>query len=383
MNSQKRQPAGQPIGGQFAVTSRAESVVPLTPPSAEGRICEVCLTGVRELSERGWCRSCEKSMTEFETREFSCADCGGEVPRGRLLRKCDDCVRATIRPELLDPNYVGTDIPEFPGAMLAEPHLHGGYDQIDRYPDGALVFRRQRLVHREDGPAVFHSDGRLEYALHGDTLTPPEHDGTLVLASVSDGDRRWEHRSSELKGYVFETHDGYTRYFTADGGVLHREGGPAIVRPDGSGEWWIDGVRVRNPIPDPPDLQTSGTRLEVRTTTTGSRYREDENVAGSANRIKEAMRDARDARVIPGGANAKVTYSTKDRTVRVAVEGLPDHRVYARDEFDTVDGYTPEVQRMVAQLRTIGGAYQRTVAGHHADSTSSNFTLDVVVVPAR
>lgn len=75
------------------------------------------------------------------------------------------------------------------GEKLAVPHPTGGYDEIAN----GRTYRRDGLLHREDGPAVTWQDGTLLY---------------------------------------------YAR------GKLHREDGPAVHGGPGGEEWWRDGKRV-------------------------------------------------------------------------------------------------------------------------------------------
>ena len=66
--------------------------------------------------------------------------------------------------------------------------------------------------HREDGPAVIHSDGSEEWYLNGKLH---REGGPAVYGSGVDG------------------------WFI--NGKLHREGGPAVEFTDGHGEYWVNG----------------------------------------------------------------------------------------------------------------------------------------------
>ena len=71
--------------------------------------------------------------------------------------------------------------------------------------------------HREDGPAVIHLNGDMEWWLHNKLH---REDGPAIIRP--DGDMDWwlNHK-------------------------LHREDGPAIIRPNGDMEWWIEGNKIK------------------------------------------------------------------------------------------------------------------------------------------
>ena len=73
------------------------------------------------------------------------------------------------------------------------------------------------ILHREDGPAVIHPDGKQEWYLNG---LRHRTDGPAVIRA--DGRQEW--------------------YVNA---LLHREDGPAVIHPDGSFDWFFKGRRHR------------------------------------------------------------------------------------------------------------------------------------------
>jgi len=83
--------------------------------------------------------------------------------------------------------------------------------------DGTVTYRNiAGQLHRTEGPAVEHPDGRREYRQNG-----------VLLYEIGD--------------------DGSALY--RDDGRLHRECGPAVERPDGSKEWFRHGKRHRKDGP--------------------------------------------------------------------------------------------------------------------------------------
>jgi hypothetical protein len=76
------------------------------------------------------------------------------------------------------------------------------------------------VLHREDGPAVVHSDKRKEWWLNG---------------------RR--HREG---GPAYETPRGYKEWFL--NGVRHRDDGPAIIHINGMVEWYLNGIAYTKEI---------------------------------------------------------------------------------------------------------------------------------------
>jgi hypothetical protein len=75
---------------------------------------------------------------------------------------------------------------------------------------GKITWYKDGLRHREDGPAVEHSNGYKSWFTNG-------------------------------KRYVEAWYQN---------GLRHRTDGPAVECPDGHKEWWIDGVQTKVEYPD-------------------------------------------------------------------------------------------------------------------------------------
>lgn len=174
------------------------------------------------------------------------------------------------------------------GPAITTPHGHEGWfvDGVRHREDGpacttpigSQIWYQHGVVHRDDGPAVINPNGRCEWrrdgVLHRD-------DGPAMVWPASGDDRfDWEvwyrdgvrHRDDggpaviDPDGTQFwmvdgEIHrDGGPAVIRPDGGqawrthgVLHRDDGPAVVFPDGTGQWWLNGTQVSPPGEGNPD----------------------------------------------------------------------------------------------------------------------------------
>lgn len=88
---------------------------------------------------------------------------------------------------------------------------NGRYEK-DRY----IMYYKDGLLHREDGPAVEGKDGSKEWYLNGNLH---REDGPAV--EYADGSKEW---------YLH--------------GNRHRLDGPAVEWKDGTKEWWINGEKL-------------------------------------------------------------------------------------------------------------------------------------------
>lgn len=101
------------------------------------------------------------------------------------------------------------------------------------YAEGTKAWYLDGQLHRKDGPAIVCSDGHQEWYLNGKEVKKEDvlKSGSLICLAKSD-----------KKIEVLE-HPDRTE-FKLDG-KLHREDGPAIVRQDGSEEYWLNGEKVK------------------------------------------------------------------------------------------------------------------------------------------
>lgn len=104
---------------------------------------------------------------------------------------------------------------------------------------GTIVYKKDGLRHREDGPAVIWSDGTSFWYIN-DLLHREEGPAIRYFNEA----QHWfingkKHREG---GPAVEYKDGETEWYKD--GILHREDGPAI---DGNEvkEWWVNGIRHR------------------------------------------------------------------------------------------------------------------------------------------
>jgi len=127
---------------------------------------------------------------------------------------------------------------------------------------GAEVWRKNGLLHRDgDQPAYMSNIARAWFVngvRHRDGDQPAyvsrttsawfvngvrHRDGDLPAIEDVWGDRQWYkngklHRDGDLPAI-----EGGTKYWSVNG-VLHREDGPAVVRSDGTTQYFLNGVEV-------------------------------------------------------------------------------------------------------------------------------------------
>ena|ERR1700691_2614395 len=90
------------------------------------------------------------------------------------------------------------------------------YTGIVEYDNGTLEYFSNGKYHREDGPAIIHSDGSMWYFLNG-------------LCHREDGPAEiWN--------------DGTISYFL--NGKYHREDGPAVIWNDGTLDYYLNGKEI-------------------------------------------------------------------------------------------------------------------------------------------
>ena len=95
---------------------------------------------------------------------------------------------------------------------MTDDVLHDG----ENVRENDIVWIKNGLLHREDGPAIQHALGYIAWYFEGQ-----------------------KHR---LDGPAITWKDGSCEWFVH--GLRHREDGPACIESDGSKEWWIDDVQL-------------------------------------------------------------------------------------------------------------------------------------------
>jgi len=109
---------------------------------------------------------------------------------------------------------------------------------------GAEVWRKNGLLHRDgDQPAYVSRNGRAWFA-NG----VRHRDGDLPALEDVWGYRQWykngkRHRDGGLPAIDYL--NGAKYWYVNN--CLHREDGPAVVRPDGTTQYFLNGVEVTNP----------------------------------------------------------------------------------------------------------------------------------------
>lgn len=117
------------------------------------------------------------------------------------------------------------------------------------HPNGKKVWKRHGETHRLDGPAIEHADGSVEYWVY-DTRIPESifNQKYKITKTVTfgTGEENWRLANGKLHredqpAVIYAS--GTTKWYYE--GNLHRTNGPAVERINGQQEWWQDGLRHR------------------------------------------------------------------------------------------------------------------------------------------
>jgi len=123
----------------------------------------------------------------------------------------------------------------------------------------------EKMIHREDGPAIERASGTKEWYLNGERHRT---DGPAI--DYINGTKHWY-----LNGKLHRTDGPATEYFNGDkeyylNGERHRTDGPAIENLNGDKQWYLNGERHRE---DGPAIEyPNGTKQWYLN---GERHRED------------------------------------------------------------------------------------------------------------
>lgn len=117
------------------------------------------------------------------------------------------------------------------------------------YKDGKLEFYMNNLLHNQSGPAVICGNHK-EWWFHG-----MRHREDKPAIEYEDGSKEWwfhgmrhreknkpavirYHYSFQMQGSIIEE-----EYWVYD--KKHRDNGPAVIRADGTNEWWLYGKKLK------------------------------------------------------------------------------------------------------------------------------------------
>ena len=119
--------------------------------------------------------------------------------------------------------------------MNKEQFIH-----VDKYDNKAYYSDREMtILHREDGPAVEHTNGTKDWYLNGKLH---REDGPAI--ERASGHKEW-YINGELHredGPAVVYASGTKAWYL--NGKRHREDGPAVVWADGYKEWYINGEQL-------------------------------------------------------------------------------------------------------------------------------------------
>ena len=116
--------------------------------------------------------------------------------------------------------------------------------QIQVLPNGTKIHLYAGSPHREDGPAVERPDGFKAWYFHGKC----HRDGDLPAIIREDGSEEWHHHGQKHRITVgpdgktlpaMVEASGYKAWYLD--GLLHNEDGPAVMRPDGTVVYCLNG----------------------------------------------------------------------------------------------------------------------------------------------
>lgn len=136
-------------------------------------------------------------------------------------------------------------------------HREEGPAVVRPCPGGSeKLWYRSGKLHRDDGPAIERENGRTEHWLNGERWL----DGPWVLLQKAEG-RIIEKTNPEEDGVELKVQpDGTVLWYRYD--VLHRDDGPAVIRPCRNGQhdffWYQYGKEHRDD--GPAEMRGDGTR---------------------------------------------------------------------------------------------------------------------------
>ena len=136
--------------------------------------------------------------------------------------------------------------------IKGQPHRIDG-PAIEYTNGGTKFWYLNGVFHREDGPAIEYPDGAKSWYINGVDLTEVEFNNRnkveLTLEDIAEkfndnGDIRWflNGKLHRTDGPAVEYSDGTKSWFI--NGKLHREDGPAIELSNGGKSWYINGKNL-------------------------------------------------------------------------------------------------------------------------------------------
>jgi hypothetical protein len=119
--------------------------------------------------------------------------------------------------------------------------------------------RQDRLLHRDDGPAVFWSDGTQEWYRHGKRHRDSDQPALILTHQSKDKRKEWwvNGQLHRTEGPAIIWENGREKWFCQ--GKCHRIGGPAIKYEFGGEEWWLHNQLHRED--GPAVIASDGTQM--------------------------------------------------------------------------------------------------------------------------
>ncbi|MFE6967196.1 hypothetical protein ACFVAJ_19030 [Agromyces sp. NPDC057679] len=266
-------------------------------------------------------------------------------------------------------------------SLHAAPDL-GGYDEVivDEY--GTTRYMKAGAPHREDGPAIVFKSGDSYHALNGDHVGVPGDDSRFQLLHVTDGNQFWRYTDEDGLDYdALVEPDGKTTFMKD--GSYHRAGDPAVIYPDGSEEWWVDGTFYEvfpgggRPTEDPDGMYP--TRF-------GAKYTEWRSVTEISKDLRKDFELARRAGVFPPHLTISVRSEkySGGQSINVTVDGLTDAEIYTEDpRYPGERRYTELVGKMKDRLERITKQYNRSRTNSMVDYFDESYYSSVTIHDER
>ncbi|KQO98832.1 hypothetical protein [Leifsonia sp. Leaf264] len=254
----------------------------------------------------------------------------------------------------------------------------GGYDTVEVNEHGTTQYFKtsadgSRALHREDGHAVVYRDGGGYYMLDGNYLFEPFSDDVKLELRYTHTDAdgiRTQYWAYDEDGHSWEAHieeGGVHRYF--HDGQPHRLGDPAVVHPDGSEEWWRDGVKY-DIFAEGDEYLGDAWNGQFRGAKYDGTYPDVAKVAAS---VRQDFKYAQKAGLIPDHATWTVNTDkyAGGQSIHVVINGLTDAETRDPKEYAPY-ALNDRTARMEKRLEAIIEQYGRHTIDRGGDYTRAS-----------
>ncbi|WIB65704.1 hypothetical protein [Curtobacterium sp. MCBD17_040] len=252
---------------------------------------------------------------------------------------------------------------------------------------GIVMFHQDEELHRDGGPALIHNDGREDWYHHGTRIPAGTRDPEDILG-VPDGERIGlhyagvRHEGGEQVQVWSSGNGSYEVHVGEEGSIafyldgdLHRHGGPAVVLPDGTADWYRHGTLIEAARPTPPvkELLHAGPVDTHRIS--GDRYVDGRRTAAIAQEVRADLRDLDSVGFFSDGATVLVSSAqASTKSVNVRVRGLP------KGEYIVDGNFTEKGRQLHDHLTDVLNQYNQYEVGPQASTNRRAFWEEVHLV---